>query len=169
MCPNDGISLRESQLLPSLTDCTAHSPRQSLSAPVHCRGRWTRAWGDAALLCWSSGCTGGGSCIELHGHEGRGISGWELAQRKVSALKGVVWIFQVNSSSGKKLLFLLSSHSLIITLLPADFPSWRCYPVPCLVHVCAYRQQVRMHAFLCSSEPILFAEHSLGACSCLQL
>ena len=48
----------------------------------------------------------------------------------------------------KKLLFLLSSHSLIITLMPADFPSWRCFPVPCLVHVCGYRQQVRMCAFL---------------------
>ena len=48
----------------------------------------------------------------------------------------------------KKLLFLLSSHSLIITLLPADFPCWRGFPVPCLVHVCAYRQLPRMCAFL---------------------
>ena len=69
----------------------------------------------------------------------------------------------------KKLLFLLSSHSLILTLMPADFPCWRRFPVPCLVHVCGYRQQVRMYAFLCSSEPILSAEHYLSACSCLQV
>lgn len=36
-CPRDGISFREIQLLPSLTDCAVHSPEQLLSAPVRCR------------------------------------------------------------------------------------------------------------------------------------
>jgi len=76
---------------------------QLLSAPVLCRGKWTDGWRAAPWLCWSSGYRGGGSCLGAHSAEGRSLAGWQqrqggLAQRKRSALQGIIWSC-LNSSS----------------------------------------------------------------------
>ena len=62
-CPNEGVSLRESQLIPQPHRMHCPQPRPVALRPLHHRGKWAHGWRDAPLLCWTCGCTGCASCL----------------------------------------------------------------------------------------------------------